>query len=64
MNNLKNQTNKYMFMKRIFISLSVLLTSVNVFAFTLEIKIIPLNDGEIIEARLCLPENKVEIIVS
>ena len=50
-------------MKRIIISLSVLLISVYTFAFTPEIKTIPLNDGEIIEARLCLPENEVKTIV-
>lgn len=50
-------------MKRIIICLSVLLTSINTFAFTPEIKTISLNDGEKIEARLCLPENEVKTIV-
>lgn len=50
-------------MKRIIISLSVLLISISTFAFTPEIKTITLNDGEIIEARLCLPENNVKTIV-
>ncbi len=50
-------------MKRIIISLSVLLTSTSAFAFTPELKTIPLNDGEAIEARLCLPENEVKTIV-
>lgn len=50
-------------MKRIVISLFVLLVSVNAFAFTSEIKRITLQDGEVIEARLCLPENEVKTIV-
>lgn len=49
--------------KRIIICLSALLTSINAFAFTPEIKTISLNDGEVIEARLCLPESKVKTIV-
>lgn len=50
-------------MKRIIISLLVLLLSSSTFAFIPEIKTISLNDGEIIEARLCLPENEVKTIV-
>jgi hypothetical protein len=45
------------------IYLSVLLTSAHAFAFTPEIKLISLNDGEVIEARLCLPESEVKTIV-
>lgn len=50
-------------MKRMIISLSVLLLSSGIFAFTPEIKTIPLKDGEIIEARICLPESEVKTIV-
>ena len=50
-------------MKRVIISLFVFLLSSNAFAFIPEIKTIPLNDGEVIEARLCLPDNKVKTIV-
>lgn len=50
-------------MKQIIISLSVLLISINAFAFIPEVKTILLNDGEVIEARLCLPENEVRTIV-
>lgn len=50
-------------MKRIIITLSILLTSISTFAFIPEIKTIPLNDGEIIEARLCLPDNEVKTMV-
>jgi pimeloyl-ACP methyl ester carboxylesterase len=49
--------------KQIIICLSVLLTSINTFAFTPEIKTIILNDGEEITARLCLPNNEVKTIV-
>lgn len=52
-----------MLMKRILIYLSILLASVTTFAFTPEIKTVTLNDGEIIEARLCLPESEVKTIV-
>ena len=50
-------------MKRIIITLSILLTSISTFAFIPEIKAILLNDGEIIEARLCLPDNEVKTMV-
>lgn len=50
-------------MRRFMTRLTVLLTSINTFAFTPEIKTILLSDGEVIEARLCLPENVVETIV-
>lgn len=50
-------------MKRVIISLFVFLLSNNAFAFIPEIKTIPLNDREVIEARLCLPDNKVKTIV-
>ena len=50
-------------MKRVIISLFVFLLSSNAFAFIPEIKTIPLNDREVIEARLCLPDNKVKTIV-
>lgn len=50
-------------MKRIMINLVVLLSCINSFAFTPEIKTITLNDGESIKARLCLPENETKIIV-
>ncbi len=50
-------------MKRFMICLSVLLTNINVFAFTSEIKTIKLNDGEEITARLCLPDNGTKTIV-
>lgn len=62
-NNLKIQMNNGMHMKRILFSLSVLLASTSVAAFKPEIKTITLNDGEVIEARLCLPENNVKTIV-
>lgn len=52
-----------MLMKPIIICLSALLTSINAFAFTPEIKTISLNDGEVVEARLCLPESGVKTIV-
>lgn len=50
-------------MKQIIIILSILLISIDAFAFTPEIKTISLNDGEVIEARLCLPESEVKTIV-
>lgn len=50
-------------MKRFIIFLTVLLTSANTFAFTPEIKLVSLNDGEVIEARLCLPESEVKTII-
>ncbi|MDR0419606.1 MAG: lysophospholipase [Prevotellaceae bacterium] len=50
-------------MKRALICLSVLLTSINAFAFTSEIKTIRLNDGEEIATRLCLPDNEIGTIV-
>lgn len=50
-------------MKRIIIALSAFLVISNTFAFTPEIKSIPLNDGVVIEARLCLPENEVNTVV-
>lgn len=50
-------------MKRFMICLSVLLTSANTFAFTPEVKTISLKDGEVIEARLCLPESEAKTIV-
>lgn len=51
-------------MERISLCLSVLLASINAFAFTPEIKTIPLNDEEVIETRLCLPEeSEVKTIV-
>ena len=50
-------------MKRFMICLAVLLTGVDAIAFIPEIKTISLNDGEVIEARLCLPENEVKTIV-
>ena len=50
-------------MKQVIISLFLFLLSSSTFAFIPEIKTIPLNDGEIIEARLCLPENEVKTII-
>ncbi len=50
-------------MKRIIFSLSVFLVQICSFAFTPEIKTISLGDGEVIEARLCLPDNEVKTIV-
>ena len=47
-------------MKRVIISLLLFLLSSSIFAFIPEIKTIPLNDGEVIEARLCLPDNEVK----
>ncbi|GAB1358764.1 hypothetical protein MASR1M31_05430 [Porphyromonadaceae bacterium] len=55
--------NNSMLMKRILFSLSVLMASTSAVAFTPEIKTITLNDGEVIEARLCLPKNNVKTIV-
>ena len=47
-------------MKRVLINLSAFLLSSRAFAFIPEIKTIPLNDGEVIAARLCLPDNEVK----
>lgn len=52
-----------MLMKRMIICLSVFLININAFAFTPEFKTISLNDGEVIEARLCLPETEFKTIV-
>lgn len=50
-------------MKRILICLSVLLNSINAFAFISEVKTINLNDGEEITVRLCSPDNEIKTIV-
>lgn len=52
-----------MLMKRLATCISVLFFISNVFAFTSEIKTISLNDGELIQARICLPKNEVKTIV-
>jgi hypothetical protein len=40
-----------------------LLISIHIAAFTPEVKSVRLNDGTVIKARLCLPENEVKTIV-
>lgn len=50
-------------MKRILFLMLISLMSFNLMAFTSEVKTVKLEDGEVINTRICLPDNDVTTIV-